>query len=430
MKIAYITNCFGIQSHTFIRREIEQLNKLDVEVELLGIRAEISDSLSRQERALVANTHYLYPLKLLQCVYLNLYWALLRPQAYWPTLWKAVTNGESRPLPHIKLLYHFFVAPYHAHYIATHGVEHIHAHFLNVSATIAMYASLLTAVPYSITVHSAGTRQAPHIIGIPMKLRYAQFLVMISHYNIEYFDAIFPCKHKSIVVRCGMDLHQYPYKPKTQTIDLPESSPAINVLAVGRMVEKKGFQTLLEATKILVHRGRRVSLEILGAGPLCGQLQEFVNGNDLAHSVQFPGQASSEQVRAKMLAADMVAVPSVTSRSGEMEGIPVVLMEAMALGVPVVSTSHSGIPELVRNGETGMVVEEKNATALADALAYVQDHPAERAQWVERARHLIETEFNVAVVAEQRRDLFVKYSISEAHSQRHGQSGAEHLPHD
>lgn len=405
MKIAYLTNCFGIQSHTFIRREIRELMQLGLDVELFGIRAEASDKLSQDEKALVERTTYLYPLKPLYILWLNLVWSVRSPRRYWRTLLIALTNNERKPARRIKLVYHFFVAVYLARAMKKSGVSHIHVHFMNVSASVGMYASLLTGIPYSVTVHSAGTRDAPHIIGIPMKLKYAQFLIMISQYNIEYFDAIYPCREKSTVVRCGMDLDQFPVRP-AGAVPAPTEGAVLSVVAVGRFVEKKGFHYLLEALAQLQQGGEPVHLEILGSGPLENELKKQVRDLALQDSVHFFGPASTGEVREKMLASHVVVVPSVTGSSGEMEGIPVVLMEAMALGVPVVSTRHSGIPELVRDGETGLLVEERDAQALALALQRLRSCPAEAQQWTRNARALIESEFNILVVAQQRQELF------------------------
>jgi colanic acid/amylovoran biosynthesis glycosyltransferase len=414
MKIAYLTNCFGIQSHTFIRREIAELNKLGIEVELFGIHEEMSDRLTPPERALVERTTYLYPLPILRIIYLNLFWMLFRARRYWPTLWTALTNKEPQLKQRLKLVYHFFIAPYLADAMAQKKVEHIHAHFLNVSSTMAMYASLLTGIPYSITVHSAGTKNAPHIIGIPLKLKYAQFLVMISHYNIDYFDAIYPCRDKSSVVRCGMDLDHYPFRTALQ-LKAESGQGAPRILAVGRLVEKKGFEYLIDAVGIVKTRHPQVpfKLEVVGSGPLEEHLKRKVAELGIQDSVIFYGPASTDEVRDKMLDSTVVVVPSVTGRSGEMEGIPVVLMEAMALGVPVISTQHSGIPELVRNGETGVIVGERDAEALALALQHFigadSGDVAERAQRVQKARDLIEEEFNISVVAKQRQDLLLQH---------------------
>ena len=415
MRIAYITTCFGAQSHTFIRREIAELAKQDIEVELFGIRRNVSCKLTENERQQVSRTYYLYPLRLGCTLLLNLDWMVTRLHRYWPALWVALTNGERKLLQRLKLIYHFFMAAPLAQQMEQRGVEHIHAHFMNVSATMAMYTSLLTGIPYSITVHSAGTRNVPHIIGISPKLKYAQFLIMISRFNIDYFDGIYPCRDKSTVVRCGIDLDQYPYREPDDSPIGVDAQPVL-LLAVGRLVEKKGFRFLVDAVARLRDKSVDVALDIVGSGPLENALQQQVRDLSLTDRVTFSGSASTDDVRRKMLQATAVIVPSVTSESGEMEGIPVVLMEAMALGVPVLSTRHSGIPELVREDETGMVVPEQDVEALALALQSFSDTSSEkileRARYVRKARRLIESEFDIAVVARQRNNLFLQHRCS------------------
>lgn len=411
MRIAYITNCFGTQSHTFIRREVIELSKLGVEVELFGIRREDSPQLSEAEHELVERTRYLYPLGVLEVVRANLHCFFDRPVNYLRSLGIALGNSERKISAHMKVVYHFLVAASLAREVERCSAEHLHAHFLNVSASVALFASLLSGVPYSVTVHSAGTKNAPHIIAIKEKLRHARSLVMISHYNVEYFDAIEACREKSQVIRCGMDLESYLFIRREEGARLARGSSAIaagrvfRIVAVGRMVEKKGFSYLLDAAKAL--RGEhQFEVSILGSGPLESALKAQAVRLELGDRVRFLGQRSSAEVRESMEKADCVVVPSVTSTSGEMEGLPVVIMEAMAVGTPVVATAHSAIPELVINEETGLLVPEKDAAALAIALARLIDGSVDSARLTKNARERVEAEFDVALVAQQRKAFF------------------------
>lgn len=411
MKIVYLTNCFGSRSHTFIRREVFELRKLGVDITLYGVRRDSNENIADDGKALVEETHYLYPLSIVQILLANLYYAVLRPQRYWPALCESLFSSERNLKRRLKMSYHFFVASAHARKMQKQGINHIHAHFLNVSTSIAMYCSLLSGIPYSSTVHSAGTKDAPHIIGIPMKLKHAKLLTMISHYNIQYFNDIYPCKDKSHVVRCGMDLHHFPYKAPAEHGPLDSSSSApLKVLAVGRFVEKKGFIYLVEAAKLLKDKNIPLAIEILGFGPLEDEIKDKISAYGLEDNVHLPGQVSTEQVREKMLGSDVVVIPSVTSASGEMEGIPVVIMEAMALGIPVIGSAHSGIPELIQSGKTGSLVEERDAEGLAAALESLSKRFSEDGEAVgteiSSARQLIENEFNIEIVAQTRKQLF------------------------
>ncbi len=400
MKLAYLTTCFGTPSHTFIRRELREFEKRDIDVELYGIRKD--KQLSKDSFDLVERTRYLYPLNPLELVLSNFWFAVFRPTRYWPTAFSCFASPKESLKNKLKLFYHFLLSGVHARSLEKHKFTHLHAHFLNVSSSIAMYSARLAKIPYSITLHSAGERDLPHVIGIIDKLKHAKSLLMISDFNISYYDEIFPCRKKSSVVRCGMELDSFQFrefKPIT-------SKKPLKVLAVGRFVEKKGFHVLIEAAKQLSLQKFDFELTILGSGPMENELKQKSKSYELESKVFLPGHASTAEVKLAMQETDVVVVPSVTSKTGEMEGIPVVLMEAMVSGIPVIGSSHSGIPELVTPA-TGTLVDEDDADALAGAIANFK--PSEK--YTHAARDLIETQFNIAHVVDQRINIFENGSL-------------------
>ena len=395
MKLAYLTTCFGTPSHTFIRRELREFEKRGLDVTLLGVRRD--SKLSPDSSDLVEATNYLYPLSILKILFLNLYFASVHSSRYWKAVYTCLTGQNESLKNRLKLLYHLFVSVVHAKFVLDEKITHVHAHFLNVSASITMFAARLSGVPYSITIHSAGEKNLPHVIAIAAKLKYAQSLLMISKYNIDYYNEIYPCKDKSKVVRCGMDIAAF------EAREIRSISKPIRLLAVGRFVEKKGFKTLLESAKLLKNRGFEFKLDILGYGPDFENLSAYVSQNNLDDCVCLPGQASTEEVKQKMLLSDVVIVPSVTSASGEKEGIPVVLMEAMLSGIPVIATAHSGIPELV-NASTGALIPERDSEALANEIEQFGISPEK----IDAARSLIMSEFNISRIIDQRLSIFSK----------------------
>lgn len=402
MKLAYLTNCFGSQSHTFIRREVEALREIGVHLRLYGVR---DDTTSRAQDAiaLVEETRYLYPLSPIYVLIQNAKRMALSPRHYLSGIVTTLTSPEFTFRRRLKMLYHYFAAATLVEKLKNDGITHIHAHFMNVSASIAMYAAYHSNIPFSITVHSAGTYGAPHILGVHQKVRSAQFLIMISNYNIAYFDQITPCRDKSHLVRCGMNLSAFQFDPAPK----PHQKQAIQILGVGRLVEKKGFRYLIEAADLLKKRSIDFCLTIIGDGPLLNDLRALTEKLDLQSHVIFAGKKSTDEVRSAMASSDLVAVPSITSATGEMEGLPVVIMEAMATGVPVVATAHSGIPEIVKMNDTGVLVAEKSAQELAAAIVQVIQNPNQEQLY--RAQQLIEHSFNISRVAQQRRELFLRY---------------------
>lgn len=394
MKLAYLTNCFGSLSHTFIRRELREFESRGFDVSLYGIH---KDQNSAQDSIdLIDKTEYLYPIYLLKTAWLNIYYCLRHPLRYWRAFSSCLKNDDDTLKQRLTLLYHLCVSTRFARHMETQNITHIHVHFLNVSATVGMFCSRLTSIPYSITIHSAGEKNLDHVIGIKLKLRYARSLLMISNYNIDYYNDIEPCRDRSHVVRCGMDISNFHFNPRK-----PNSSDNLKILAVGRFVEKKGFGYLIEAAAILNSQGKQFVIEILGSGPLESELLSRVEELQLEEKVLLPGRVSTDEVKSKMLNSDIVVVPSVTSRTGEMEGLPVVVMEAMALGIPVIASAHSGIPELVKS-TTGDLVPERDAEALAKALASFSFD----AEKLKQARQLIEEQFNIKTVVTQRLQLF------------------------
>ncbi len=402
MKIAYLTNCFGTQSHTFIRREIRALRATGLNMLLYGIRRD-TGNIAPDAADLVAETHYLYPLSAARVISCNLRLFLHAPIHYLRGLFSALKGQEFSIRRRLKMVYHYLASATFADHLIENGITHIHAHFLNVSASVAMYAAYHTRLPYSITVHSAGTFKTPDTLGVHQKLRNAQFLLMISAYNVDYFDAIQPCRAKSHVVRCGMDLDSFQYRPS----DTWAPHQPARILAVGRFVEKKGFIHLIEAAAHLRERGCNFCLEMIGDGPLAAELKARCVQLKLTDVVQFSGQQSTDYVKQAMTECDIVVVPSVTSQTGEMEGLPVVIMEAMATGVPVVASAHSGIPEILQDGITGHLTPEKNPIAIARAIEILLSEP--NPALIDNARRLIEQTFNIDVVAKQRFDYFTHY---------------------
>lgn len=397
MKLAYLTTSFGTPSHTFIRREIRELRKQGIEVKLFGVRPD--PKVAPDAHDLDEETRFLYPIRVFNTIVQNIYYAIFRPRRYWSGLFGPLfikkLNAKQRAL----LVYHFIVSCSHARELERKGIQHIHAHFLNSASSITMFCSKLTGIPYSVTVHSAGEKDLPHVIAIPEKLKFASRLLMISRFNIGYYSELFPCQDKSDVVRCGMNIEEFEVRPEPEK----NQNKTLNILAVGRFVEKKGFKYLIEAAKLAKTHGLDYRIDILGSGPLDEELRQLSSDLELSEQVNFFGQASTDQVRNMMLESDVVVVPSVTSESGEMEGIPVVIMEAMATGVPVIASAHSGIPELV-NEKTGWIVPEKDSRALADAMISYE-YSSEK---VKSARKLIEDSFNIETVVRQRIEIFSK----------------------
>ena len=272
--------------------------------------------------------------------------------------------------------------------VRARGITHLHAHFASVATTVARLASLLTGVPYSFTAHAKDLfHESVDPEDLRAKLRDAATAVTVTDYNAAYLRAAFPDEAARVVtVRNGLLLDDFPFTP-------PVGREPV-VAAVGRLVEKKGFCHLLEAVALLRDRGRPVRTVLAGAGPLEAELRELVDAFRLGRLVDLCGPLPQHEVRALVSRAAVLAAPCVTGTDGNADGLPTVLLEAMALGTPVVATPVTGIPELVRHGETGLLVPERDPRALADALATLLDDQALGAVLALQGRAAVERSYD------------------------------------
>ncbi|HET6550510.1 MAG TPA: glycosyltransferase, partial [Solirubrobacter sp.] len=235
------------------------------------------------------------------------------------------------------------------------GIDHLHAHFASAATTVARLAGRLAGIPYSFTAHAKDLFHEDVVAAeLDRKLADAHHVVTISAYNARFLRERHGAERVRLV-RNGLMLDAFPFAP-------PVERPPV-IAAVGRLVEKKGFDVLLDACALLARSGRRFRCELAGDGPLAGELRARAEG-----PVRFHGALPQREVRDLVAGAAVLAAPCVVASDGNRDGLPTVLLEAMALGTPCVATRVTGIPEAIRDGSTGLLVPERDAGALAAAL--------------------------------------------------------------
>jgi colanic acid/amylovoran biosynthesis glycosyltransferase len=281
---------------------------------------------------------------------------------------------------------------------ARDGVAHVHAHFANHPATAAWVIHRLTGIPFSFTAHANDLFVAPSLLC--RKLADAYAAVAVSDFNRRLLAE--RCSVGRLeLVHCGVDLARFPLR------DSGERDPD-RILCVASLSAKKGHAVLLDAvSQLAIHRPGLV-LELVGEGPEREPIVRRARALGVAERVRLLGSLSWEEVRARLGRAGVFVLPSIRLASGRMEGIPVALMEAMASGVPVVSTRLSGVPELVRDGETGMLVEPGDPTGLARAVATLLDDDELATRLALNARQLVERSFSLTHEAQRLGDLFAQ----------------------
>ena len=266
------------------------------------------------------------------------------------------------------------------------GIGHLHAHFASAAAIVSRLAARAAGLTYSVTAHAKDIFHESvdeDILGAV--LGDASAAVTVSDFNVEHLRGVAPRARLERVYN-GLELDRFPFSE-------PAAQPP-RILAVGRLIEKKGFGDLVDACSVLAAEGRSFSCDILGGGPLEGELAARIAEHGLEGTVHLAGPRSQEEVRRAMRAAAVFAAPCVVGDDGNRDGLPTVLLEAMALGTPCVSTPVTGIPEAVADGETGVLVGEHRTDELAAALARLLDDTQLRVRLARAARARIERDFD------------------------------------
>lgn len=279
-----------------------------------------------------------------------------------------------------------------SHYIAEQikqlPIRHIHAHFAGYPAEIAWQVSLLSGLCFSFTAHAHDIYV--HADNLADQIRAASFITTCTEYNKKWMNRLVPNEQNRIhLVYHGVDLDSWPYQPS-----LPETKEIVQILSIGRLIEKKGFIYLLDALRQLKEKKYSIRLSIAGDGKEKEKLKDFCRRHGLEQSVLFPGWQTPEQIKRQHTSSDIFVLPSIITDDGDRDGIPNVILEAMATGLPIISTSVSGIPEVIRHHHNGLLVSEKDSCRLAQAISYLIDNPCLRVRFAENARKTVEKRFN------------------------------------
>lgn len=269
------------------------------------------------------------------------------------------------------------------------GIGHLHVHFANVAARVTRLAARLAQVPYSVTTHA---KDIFHDDVEPEMLRRilgdAAAVVTVSDYNVAHLRTVCPeVAPRLHRVYNGIELERF-------TFSEPAERPPL-IVAVGRLVEKKGFGDLVAACALLRAEGRRFECRIVGGGALEADLRASISRLGLDDVVTLVGPASQEVVRAEISAAAALAAPCIVGTDGNREGLPTVVLEAMALGTPCVATDVTGIPEVLHDGRTGLAAAQHDPAGLAAGLGGLLDDADLRVRLATAARRLIEQHFDI-----------------------------------
>ncbi|HEX4918776.1 MAG TPA: glycosyltransferase [Limnobacter sp.] len=362
--IAYLVNQYPKVSHTFIRREILALESLGVRVVRLSVRGwdnPLPDPADALERS---KTRYLLKQGLPGLLAAALKTLVRQPKAFCNALGTALRMGRRADRAWPYHVAYFLEACKALWMLRAQEVEHVHAHFGANSAEVAMLIRLLGGPSYSFTVHGPEEFDKPEFIHLAQKIQRCAFVVAITSYCRSQLFRWLPHGqwHKVKEVHCGIDPDFYSHLP----MGFPTRP---QLVCVGRLCEQKGQLILMEAAALLRDRGIAFELVLAGDGEMRAAIEERISTLGLQHHVRITGWISSARVREELLDAQALVLPSFA------EGLPVVVMEAMALRRPVISTYIAGIPELVEHGKSGWLCPAGDVHALANNMAVCLKSP-------------------------------------------------------
>jgi glycosyltransferase involved in cell wall biosynthesis len=409
ISIAYIMQTFPGLTLTFIYREVLALKRRGFDVTTFAIWKPDRDKLSPESRSLMDSTFYVFPISWLRFLWAHLYFLVTRPVKYVGTAVFVVTRRGETWHNRIRTAGHFAEAVYMAKEMEKLKIEHLHAHFTINAATIALIGARLLNISFSFTAHNIFFTDR---IVLKEKIGESLFIAAISEYSRQFLIRMVPDQDvagKIHIVRCGVSPEQFvPPEPKPVN-DVPL------ILFVAQLAERKGAPFLVEACRLLAERGAPFKCVIVGDGAERPIVEQRIEQYGLQETVTLTGALFQEQLKPYLERADIFALPCITARDGDVDGIPVVLMESMAYEIATVSTTVSGIPELIEHEQSGLLVPEQDSLALADALQHLIADAQFRTKVGKNGRQKILLEFDVDQNAAKLATFFEEYLQRTGH---------------
>jgi glycosyltransferase involved in cell wall biosynthesis len=388
--VVYVVGTYPLLTTTFIDREVSALRGWGLDVRVLAVRRPPQDApLSGEQQALARGTTYLLPVAWRTLLAAHLRFLGTRPVTYVRTLAHLVTRRHPDLRARAKTVLHFGEGVLAAHLVDARDLRELHAHFADRAATIALVASRLLRRPFSLSVHTGADLFVRPVL-LDEKVTAARHVVTCTAHNRAHVAHLLgkPLDRKVTVIPHGLDLVRY--RPAAAA---RPGRPL--VLGVGQLAERKGFAHLVAACAALADQGYDLDCRIIGRGPQWAALERLIASLSVGEVVSLVGALPHEAVVDQYRQATTVVLPCVQTADGDVDGIPNVLVEAMALGLPVVSSDLPAIRELVTDGVDGLLVPAGDAERLAVAVRRLLDDPRLRHALGGGARRTVVARFDV-----------------------------------
>jgi glycosyltransferase involved in cell wall biosynthesis len=389
VKIAYLMHRFPYLTETFVLQELCHIRHHAEEVNIFSLMSPKHLMVHEQAREWLPSTHY-SPFLSWSVLGANLHYLRLVPHRYLRALFRLIALTYREPAVMLLSLALFPKSVYFAQEMERLGVEHIHAHFVWLGGLAAGVAAELLGISFTLHAHAFDIFQRNQG-NVRREVESATQIITISSYHRAYIAKLCPAldAEQLRIVHLGVDTERFCPAEKR------EPHGPVRILSIGRLIEKKGHEVLIDACKELAERGVDFHCRIVGDGPLRDKLAKQIARLGLQEQVTLCGALTQDDVLKMHQSSDIFVLPAVVARSGDQDGMPFVLIEAMACGVPVVTTPIAGIPDLVEDGVTGLIVGQRDVTGLAEALQRLAAEGALRLRLGLAARQTVLQEFEI-----------------------------------
>jgi glycosyltransferase involved in cell wall biosynthesis len=398
LRVAYLVSRYPAISHTFILREVLALRRLGLDLSVASINdpdRPLAD-LTAEERREAEGAYYVKRAGFAAAVNAHVRTLCRSPRAYFRALVFALRLGGARPRDLIFWMFYFVEAAMVGCWMRSRRTAHLHVHFATPAASVGLIVAKMFPATFSITVHGPDEFYDVTAHRLAQKISGCSFLCTIGQFARSQLMKLSPVSEwtKFEVTPLGVDGQVF--SPRLRR---PEAD-RFEILCVGRLTPAKGQHVLIAAAERLVSGGRRVLVRFVGDGPDRVSLENHVRSRALNGAVKFEGAVNQERIRDFYNTADVFVLPSFA------EGIPVVLMEAMAMEIPCVATFVNGIPELIRDSVDGLLVAPSDEVALAGAIVQLMEDAGLRKRLGESARQRVLERYNLAGNTERLAEVF------------------------
>lgn len=391
MKLAYFCSEYPSRSHTFIRREINELRRRGASIDVYALRRPKRENLiSELDHQEFQQTVSIFPVKPWQLILVHGKMFFQKPLRYLHTLKTALGHHLPGAKNTLWSLFQFAEGILLAHHLQQKPVQHLHIHFANAGANVGMIACTYLQLGWSMTLHGTSCFDYPWGPLLGSKLEKCTFANCISYFGLsQAFRAVGPQHwHKLFVSRCGIELDAVNLAKSNQA-NYQKHHSIIRIISVGRLHVEKGYPVLINAFADALKALPDMELVLLGDGPYRNELEAYVREKGIMEKVIFRGAVPEQTVLEEMVKADIFALSSF------MEGIPIVLMEAMILEIPVIAPRLAGIPELVIDKENGLLFDPAHASQMAEHIIELAQNKEKRTRYGAAGKQKVLVEFTI-----------------------------------